>query len=117
MRLERVDGWWLYSSRRYTGGARFKARYRPVGGVFFAEPGTFEHWAAERYCLYSGSAGRDLRRVDVHHAPWPLQRAEVKIETCELLAAAGINSTEGEPVCHFSSGVDVISFGVETLGA
>ena len=117
MRQERVDGWWDYSSRRRADGARFAARYRPMGEVFFAQPGTFEHWAAERYCLYApGGAGRGLRRVDVHHAPWPLQRAEVEIQACEVLKAAGIEASEGGPVCHFSSGVDVVSFGVEELG-
>jgi uncharacterized protein YqjF (DUF2071 family) len=115
MRQEHVDGGWNYSSRRNSGGARFVARYRPVGDVFFAERGTFEHWAAERYCLYSGGSGRGLRRVEVHHAPWPLQRAEVTIETCEVLAAAGITPRGGAPVCHYSSGVDVVSFGVETI--
>jgi uncharacterized protein YqjF (DUF2071 family) len=57
-----------------------------------------------------------LRRVDVHHAPLPLQRAEVEIQACEVLKAAGIEASEGGPVCHFSSGVDVVSFGVEELG-
>jgi len=40
----------FFSSARRAGGARFVARYRPLGDVFFPEPGTFEHWAAERYC-------------------------------------------------------------------
>jgi len=115
MRQERVDGWWDYSSRRRSGFARFSAWYPSIGDVFFAEQGTFEHWAAERYCLYSGGAGRGLSRVEVHHAPWPLQRAEVEIEACELLQAAGIEPTGDAPVCHFSRGVDVISFGVEKL--
>ena len=115
MRQDFVDGGWNYSSRRNVGGTRFVARYRPVGGVFFAEPGTFEHWAAERYCLYSGGRGSSLRRVEVHHAPWPLQRADVAIETCEVLDAAGITPSEDAPVCHYSTGVDVVSFAAETI--
>lgn len=116
MQQTRAGGWWNYSSRRNSGCARFEARYRPAGEVFYAQPGTFEHWAAERYCLYSGSDDRGLRRVNVHHVPWPLQRAEVEIQTCEMLTAAGIEPTGDVPVCHFSAGVDVISYRVEPVG-
>ena len=116
MRQTLADGWWIYSSRREAGRARFMGRYRPRGDVFFAQPATFEHWAAERYCLYSGEKRRGLRRVNVHHAPWPLQRAEVEIRTNDVLRAAEIVPVDEAPVCHFSTGVDVVSFGVEKVG-
>jgi len=35
------------------GDARFAARYKPTGPVRHAQPGTFEHFMAERYCLYT----------------------------------------------------------------
>jgi uncharacterized protein len=95
--------------------ARFVARYQPSSDVFQARPGTFEHWATERYCLYSLSKRGRITCVDVHHAPWPLQAATIAIETCEILTAAGIVPDNNEPVVHFSSGVDVISFAPEHL--
>ena len=110
MRQHFGEGWYSYSSVRRSGGAHFKARYRPVGDVFTAATGTFEHWATERYCLYSFSDRRGLERVEVHHAPWPLQRAEVVIEQSSILAAAGLVPLADEPVIHFSSGVHVVSF-------
>jgi uncharacterized protein len=113
MQLERDDSWFSFRSVRRAGSVRFVARYRPVDEVFFAEPGTFEHWATERYCLYSFSDRRGIARVEVHHAPWPLQRAEVAIEECSVLSSAGISPIEGGPICHFSTGVDVVSFATE----
>lgn len=108
-------GWYSYSSVRRSGDARFEARYRPVGDVFSAAAGTFEHWATERYCLYSFSDWRGLQRVEVHHAPWPLLRAEVVIEKSSMLLAAGIITLTDEPVVHFSSGVHVVSFPPEKV--
>jgi uncharacterized protein YqjF (DUF2071 family) len=110
-----VNGWCYYSSARQPRPARFVARYQPSSNVFQARPGTFEHWATERYCLYSLTKRGRITRVDVHHAPWPLQAATIAIETCEILTAAGIVPDNNEPVVHFSSGVDVISFAPEHL--
>lgn len=115
MRQEAQDGWHRFGSVRRDGTAEFRARYRGVGDVFHATPGTFEHWVAERYCLYSHSPARGLERVEVHHAPWPLQRAEVEIERSQLLSAAGITPLAGDPVCHFSTGVHTVSFGSERI--
>lgn len=107
------EGWYSFSSVRRTGDARFEARYRPTSEVFFPAPGTFEHWATERYCLYSFSDRHGIERVEVHHAPWPLQRAELVIEESSMLSAASITPLMEEPVCHFSSGVHVVSFAKE----
>lgn len=109
------DEWIGFTSERCDGQARFAARYRSIGDPKFPKAGTFEHWMAERYCLYAGGAGRGLRRVEVHHAPWPVQRAEVSILENSICAAAGINALGAEPVCHFSSGVDVVSYRAERV--
>ena len=71
-----TDGWCSFSSRRRNGGVRFETRYRPSGDVFAAKAGSFEHWLAERYCLYAPGRRGGLTRVEVHHVPWPLQRAD-----------------------------------------
>lgn len=109
------DGWCHFSSRRRSSPVEFEARYRPVGKVFTALPRTFEYWATERYCLYSHSSCHGLRRVDVHHAPWPIQRAEVDIKKSDMLKAAGLVPLSDEPIMHFSTGVDVVSFGGENV--
>lgn len=116
MRQQFKDGWFSFSSVRRGGAAEFEARYRAIGDVHFARTGTFEHWATERYCLYAGSDRSGICRVEVHHAPWPLQGAEIVIERCSILSAAGISPLESDPIVHFSSGVSVVSFAKERVG-
>ena len=100
---------------RRRGGVAFAARYRPTGAPFVAAPGTFAHWATERYCLYTHSPRLGLSRVQVHHGPWPLQDAVVEMDGAGLLAAAGFSGECHDAVCHFSSGVEVVSFPREAL--
>lgn len=109
------DGWISFRSIRRKDGARFEASYRPLGDVFLAEPGSFEYWAAERYCLYSHSTRCGLRRVEVQHPPWPLQHAEVEIGFSDILGAACIEPLDEVPVCHFSKGVHVVSYPAQTM--
>jgi uncharacterized protein YqjF (DUF2071 family) len=108
------DGWFAFSSARRASDARFAGRYRPSGPTFFAQPGTFDHWATERYCLYTFSIKRGLTRIEVHHAPWPLQDAEVEITEHSVFSAAGIETLGEHPICHFSAGVHAIAFGKES---
>jgi uncharacterized protein YqjF (DUF2071 family) len=76
-----------------------------------AVPGTLEHFLAERYYLYTTDQAKRLYRGQVHHRPYPLQRATVELRQESLLAAAGITRPPGPPdhVC-FSPGVDVEVF-------
>jgi uncharacterized protein len=100
---------------RRRGGPAFSARYRPTGVPFLARPGTFAHWATERYCLYTHSPRLGLSRVEVHHPPWPLQEAEVEMDASALRAAAGFPGEWKDQVVHFSSGVEVVSYPREAL--
>jgi uncharacterized protein len=104
-----------FQSLRRCSGTRFEARCRPDGDEFFATRGGFEHWATERYCLYSALPSGALVRIDVHHAPWPLRKAQAEVAADELLAAAGLAPLDHDWICHCSRGVDVVSFGPELL--
>jgi uncharacterized protein YqjF (DUF2071 family) len=108
--LRQRGDWYHFSSCRPTREGSVRARYRPSSAAFYPADGTFEHWATERYCLYTQSPRGQVLRLDVHHAPWPLQRAEAHIETCSLLSCAGLAPDGAPPLCHFSPGVEVISF-------
>jgi uncharacterized protein len=108
-------GWFEFSSERVGEPVRFTARYRGIGAESRAAAGTFEHWIAERYCLYSIGKSGGLNRVEVHHEPWPLQRGEVVIEENDLLTAAGIETLDPTFVCHFSEGVDVVSYSAQRI--
>jgi uncharacterized protein len=90
--------------------ARFAGRYRPVGDPFNSRPGTLEHFLTERYCLYSVSGRGNVYRGDIHHHPWPLQRAEVEIESLAMTEQIGVALPKMEPILHFSSRLDVLAW-------
>lgn len=103
----RRGDWVEFASRRGGDGARFAARYRPTGRVYEAPRGSFEHFMAERYCLYTLDEREDLLRGDIHHRPWPLQAAEVEIAGNSMARPYGIELT-GEPRAHYSERLDVV---------
>lgn len=104
-----------YRSARTTGNARFTASYGPEGEVYRAQPGSLEHWLTERYCLYAQAPSGTLRRMEVHHAPWPLQRASAEIEENTIFAADGLNIAGPPALLHFSRRLDVVVWSPEKL--
>lgn len=85
--------------------AAFEAWYEPHGAPYTAVPGTLEHFLVERYCLYT-SAGARVWRVEIDHAPWPLQRARAEVRRNTMAAAAGV-FLSGDPLLHFARRLDV----------
>jgi hypothetical protein len=67
-------------------------------------------WGEGATCCTRRSA--TARCGQVHHAPYPLQQAELADWDESLLAAARITRPEGAPLVHFASGVDVEIFGL-----
>ena len=96
-----------YRSRRSPKPAEFEAFYRPVSPVAPAPAGTLEHFLTERYCLYTVAGGRVYRAV-IHHAPWPLQRAEADVVKNTMAAATGIALPEEAPHLLFSREIRVL---------
>ncbi len=116
MKMGWENGTCRFESFRRSSSMNMRCQYEPTSEVFYSEAGTFEHWATERYCLYSQKRpSASVCRAEVHHAPWPMQRAEVRIDECSILSAAGFDVSLRDPVCHFSTGVDVVSFPVEQI--
>jgi uncharacterized protein len=95
------------ASRIGADGLAFCARYRPAGPIRTAEPGSIEHFLTERYCVY---ADEGRARADVHHAPWPLQRAEGEVE----LQSISPVPLEGEPLLHYAARLDVLIWSLES---
>ena len=111
MSLERRDGWREYECvRSAEHGKAFSGRYRPVGKVFQAKPGSLEWFLAERYCLYTTDR-RGLLRGEIHHAQWPLQRAEAELG----LTSIAPFELQGEPLCHFSPRQDALLWPLERV--
>jgi uncharacterized protein YqjF (DUF2071 family) len=95
--------------------AELVASYRPLSGVYASTAGSLEHFLTERYCLYARAPDGSLRRNEVHHAPWPLQKAEAEIETNTMLAFHGL-AAEGPPaLLHYAHRLDVVVWGAERV--
>jgi uncharacterized protein len=71
-----------------------------------ASPSELDHWLTGRWRAYSTIAGR-LTAVPVQHQPWPLWDAEMVQLEQTLLGAAGLSEPAGDPLVHYSPGVDV----------
>jgi uncharacterized protein YqjF (DUF2071 family) len=109
-------GDWLDYACARVGAERpyvFEGHYRPVGRVSPARPGTLEAFLAERYCLYTVDGHGALHRAEIHHAPWPLQRAEARIDL-NTMPPDGIELA-GEPLLHFSSRQDAVIWPLEKV--
>jgi len=102
-----------YHSRRTHRGAppaEFVGRYRPLGDVFQAVPGSIEHWLTERYCLYAADRAGRLFRAEIAHAPWPLQPGEAELERNSMIEALGISQPPEPPLVHYSRQLDVVAW-------
>ena len=103
------DGWLAYTSERRDGAGRFvfRGRYRPAGRPQEPQAGSLEYFLTERYCLYVVDERRRVLRGDIHHPPWPLQRAEADIDE-NSMPPTGIDVSADAPLLHFSERQDVV---------
>jgi uncharacterized protein len=107
----------LYAgTRRWPGPlpASYSIRAIPVGPSQPAPVGTLEHFLVERYILFTAWKSR-VYQGRVHHAPYPLQSAEVLSFDETLLAANGIERPEIAPLAHFAAGVNVEVFPIRSI--
>jgi uncharacterized protein YqjF (DUF2071 family) len=100
----------LYQSKRRTGAVLHKVRYKLGELLGPSPPDSLEHFFLERYLLFTEHRGT-LYVGQVHHTPYPAQRAEVLELEDHLLEAAGLGACPGLPVyTHYAAGVDVEVF-------
>lgn len=113
-----ADGTVRYRSSRVAGRqrARFAATYCGNGVVEPSAPGSVEAFLTERYCLYTESLGR-LLVGDIHHPPWPLERAEAEFAHNDLAGANRLALPVGTaPLLHFARQLDVYVWGLREDG-
>src|SRR4029077_7173983 len=104
-----------YTTLRVGSGVKHQVRYRIQEPLAASEPGTLQHFLLERYLLFTERNGQPLRG-QVHHTPYPVQRAEVREVHDALVAAAGLPPASGLPsLVHYSPGVDVEVFALEAV--
>lgn len=97
-----------YQSRRRWPKAAVESDIIIEPGAPFApvELGDLDHFLTARWRLYTvARSGFALAKVE--HPPWPLMRARVLRLDENLISAAGLPAPEGEPLVHYSLGVDV----------
>ncbi len=110
MSLRREGSRIEYRSTRPQGGAHLNVAYRHAENTAESELGTLEHFLFERYLLYVERSGR-LYQGQVYHTPYQVAAAELLSLEQNLLAAAGLESTDPPSLSHYSPGVDVEVFG------
>ena len=106
MRVRADDDRIHYTSSRP--GVELSATYWPHGPVFDARSGSIEHFLTERYCLYTTDPKGRLLTVDIHHQPWPLERANADIDTNTVATGQGIAVGGAPAYLHFSRRLDVV---------
>jgi uncharacterized protein YqjF (DUF2071 family) len=109
MRLAARDGETCYTCRRRWPGPRGTAsrvRIRPGEPYRPAELSDLDHFLTARWILFSVRGARQ-RFARACHPPWPLHRARLLDLDDRLVPAAGLPPPRGEPLVHYSPGVEV----------
>jgi uncharacterized protein YqjF (DUF2071 family) len=109
MRLSQRDAGFAYLCRRRWPGPRpVSSRVRVSVGEPFGPAGASErdHFLTARWRLFSVMGNR-LMSARACHQPWPLYRARARFVDDHLLTAAGLPEPQGEPLVHYSPGVNV----------
>jgi uncharacterized protein YqjF (DUF2071 family) len=104
------DGVEYRSSRNSERPAEFSGRYRPLGPAFAAAAGTLEHFLTERYCLYHVDHRGAPYRLDIHHPPWRLQRAQADVVRNTMAEVNGVALPDEPPLLHFASRQDMVAW-------
>lgn len=117
MRANDRRGWVEYRSERRWNGPHvgFRGRFRPASEIGVSARGSLDYFLTERYCLYASRSDGALFRTEVHHRPWPLQRAEAVIEQNSAATAQGIQVSGAPVTLHFSRRLDVVVFPPERI--
>ena len=109
MRLSERGGEIAYlSRRRWPGPVPAASRLRISIGAPIAPAAVTprEHFLTARWMLFSVT-GRRAVHARAYHQPWPLHRAPAQTLDDHLLTTAGLPAPQGEPLVHYSPGVDV----------
>lgn len=99
-----ADAWVRYRSRRVDPAGtpvQCAMEYQATGPSRAALAGSFEYWAAERYCLYTLDSRMRVLRGEIHHPPWNLQPAQATISSNSMGRQIGSDLHE-QPILHFA---------------
>lgn len=101
----------IHFTSHYSEAETFAAEYTPLQKITpFAD--SFDHWATERYCLYTRSSSGKLYRGEVQHPKWDLYTAEVSIHKNTMLDTYTIGEMTTPLFC---SKIPVVVFPLEKI--
>lgn len=103
------------SKRKRATGVTFRCSYRPNAEPIRPADCPLVRWLTGRYCLYTTDQRRRLYCAEIHHLPWPLQSAEITLDTNDMLSPLGLPKPEGPPFAHFSKRLDAIVWAPKRL--
>ena len=110
MTVETRDGTVVFRSGRPGGDAptaRFDVTYHGDGDPSAPAPQSLEQFLVERYRFYAESTDGTVYYADIAHDPWPLEGGTADVRRNELFDVNGFEYPAGEPIVHYSSGIDV----------
>jgi uncharacterized protein len=113
-----LGGWFEYRSRRTdrrASDAELDVRYQPLGLPFLASVGTLESFLTDRYRLFTAREGL-ARCAEIHHGPWPLQRARADFGTNTMARAAGIELAPMAPHLLYAREIEVVAWSPTIAG-
>lgn len=103
MTIRENAGVMTYTSHRHLGSGRATIAIQ-IGSLI--TPNAHEHFLTARFRLFTLIGGA-LAFAQVEHAPWPLRSATpLRIEQ-DVIQHSGLPAASGEPLVHYSPGVDV----------
>lgn len=101
---------------RRGGAASIDARYRPIGPVALAEPGSLDEWLTARFRLFAVDRRGRPASTTVAHPRWPLRPAEASFDVETLSTAQGLRLA-GRPVhLAFADRLDVRAWWPRVVG-
>ncbi len=104
----------LHGPAALDGPVKFDAAYSPEGKIERARRGSLDEFLTERYCVYSWNR-RKFYRTEVHHQPWPLQRASVEIRANTIAEPLGLALPIEPALCHFSRSLKMLIWAPESI--
>ncbi len=113
MQIEQTAEEIHYRTRRSGSGARHDVRYQLGEMLGPSKLGTIEHFLLERYLLFL-EHHQEIYVGQVHHQPYPVQRAKVLKVDDQLIHSAGLGQIHEPPeFVHYAAGVDVEVFTIK----
>jgi len=104
MSLGQTDNTIHYSSNRNDpqgAPAQLKSTWSIGEPLPPSSPGSIEFFLTERYCLYSEHDGK-IYRSQIHHQPWPLQKAQLTSLSSSMIECHGLPTPQGDPLLHYA---------------